>query len=474
MEATRRLTLRLFGVTAIVAVGSFWAQAAGLIGSNGIWPAAETMAHARAANVAFFDLPTLCWLSASDAMLHALCAAGVVAGLALLMPWRPWLALPVLWVSWLSLVSVGGPFLSFQWDVLLLETAASLMVLAWPNPRRWAWVLLAWLAFKVTFSSGVVKLVSGDPSWRDLTALTFHWWTQPLPATTSYLAAQWPLGLQQVLCLGMFVLELVLPVLAFGPRPGRLVAAGAMATLQVGLFLGGNYSYFNLLCLVLCVPLLDDRALAVLKLAKPPVETPEPPSPPRWKQISGWSVTGVVILLGLGQFGSRVGVPAPAPVAWVLERLDGFNTLNGYGAFAVMTKTRPEIVLEGSTDGVTFEAYELPWKPGAVDRRPSYVAPWQPRLDWQFWFAALGQCPQNPWMLRLELQLLRGSPEVEALFERRPAARPAVLRTRVFQYRFAPLAEAGVWWNRTEQGDYCPALTLGPDGNLRRFEGPPR
>jgi hypothetical protein len=147
-----------------------------------------------------------------------------------------------------------------------------------------------------------------------------------------------------------------------------------------------------------------------------------------------------------------------------------FETINAYGAFAWMTKSRPEILIEGTRDGEEWKLYELPWKPGRVERRPEFVAPWHPRLDWQLWFAALGDCSENPWLLNTQKQLLLGVPEVLALFEVNPfpGTPPQRIRTRRFEYRFAPWSEAGVWWTRTEIGPYCPPLMLDEAGRLVR------
>lgn len=474
MQLTRRLFFALFGLTALVAVGSFWWQLPGLVGRDGIAPAGEYVdALRRAKDVGFFDVPTLAWLSSGDWLLHLLCAVGVASSLALVVGLAPRVASFTLWASWLSLTQVCHPFLDFQWDLLLVETAFFAGFYApgglrarWDDePQPVATFLMAWLACKVTLESGVVKLASGDPSWRDLTALTYHWWTQPLPTWTSVLIAGLPMGVQKALCAMTFVLELPIPLLALGPRRARLVSAAGMMALQAGLYAAGNYSYYNVLTFVLAVPLLDDAALRRLAPSWTMVAHPVPL--PRLGKV-GRVVALAVVALGVGQFFRRS--LAGTWAAPVLATVSRFETVNAYGAFAWMTKTRPEILLEGSDDGVTWRPYELPYKPGRVDRRPVFVAPWQPRLDWQMWFAALGECSENPWVLSLQQRLLQGSPEVLALFADNPfpSAPPKMLRTRVFEYRFAPWSEQGVWWTRTETGPYCPAVALGPDGRLIR------
>jgi hypothetical protein len=472
VHVTRRLFFALFGLTALIAVGSFWWQLEGLVGRHGIAPAGEYVeALRRAKGVGFFDVPTLAWLSSGDWLLHLLCAVGVASSLGMVLGAAPRLASFTLWASWLSLTQVCHPFLDFQWDILLTETAFFAGFYA-PGGLRARWddephpvpvFLMAWLACKVTLESGIVKLASGDPSWRDLTALTYHWWTQPLPTWSSVILAGLPMVVQKALCAMTFVLELPVPLLALGPRRARLVSAAGLMALQAGLFASGNYSFYNVLTFVLAVPLLDDEALR--RLAPSWTMLPNPVLLPRMGKV-GRAVALIVVALGVGQFFRRS--LANTWAAPVLAAVSRFETINAYGAFAWMTKTRPEILLEGSDDGVTWKPYEFPYKPGRVDRRPAFVAPWQPRLDWQMWFAALGACSENPWVLSLQRRLLQGSPAVLALFADNPfpIAPPKRLRTRVFEYRFAPWSEPGVWWHRVESGPYCPPVMLDAKGQL--------
>jgi hypothetical protein len=485
---TRWLYLRLLGLTALVAIGSFWAQAGGLIGHDGIWPAAQTMEYLRQGHTPFLAAPTLLWISSSDTMLHALGALGVLMSVALAAGVAPRVMLLGLWLVWRSLVTVGGPFLSFQWDILLLETLllsvpyapAGLLprLSAETEPPAWARYLLIWLCVKLTFESGLVKVLGHDPSWiPDLTALSYHWWTQPLPTWTSFVANAMPLWLDQALCFVTLVLELAVPLFAFGPRRARLIAGAGILLLQSGLALAGNYSYFNLLAAVLCIPLLDDAALETLKPRawRFPQLSPKPAAMRPWRRRAGWALVGVVALLGTLVFSHRwMGVGVPAPAQWVLEQLDGLDVINGYGAFANMTKTRPEIIIEGSADGIEWKPYEFKWKPGRLDARPKWVAPWQPRLDWQMWFAALGECRASPWLLSTQRHLLLGTPRVLALFGDNPfeGAPPKQVRTLLYQYRFAPLGEKGVWWSRTFERPYCPALMLDAEGQLVAAEQP--
>lgn len=469
MRLTRRLFLFCLGLSALVAVSSYWWQLPGLASREGIAPIGPEVEAMRAAGVGFWAAPSLLWLSSSDAMLHALCGVALLCGLLLVLGLAPRLACLGLWASWLSLVQLGQPFLAFQWDVLLVEAAFCGALFAPPGLRpRLATereplpalrAVLLVLACKVTLESGIVKLTSGDPSWEDLTALTYHWWSQPLPTWSSVLLAQLPPGAQRALCGAVLALELLFPLLAFGPRPARLLSAAGLMLLQLALFAGGNYSFYSVLTFTLAVPLLDDALLRRL-WSRAPVLPEAPARRPPWT----WAVPALYLALGAAMFlGRRVEVPG-------VELARRFHTVNAYGAFAVMTKHRAEILVEGSADGVTWRAYEFPWKPGDLHRRPTFVAPWQPRLDWQMWFAALGSCGGNPWLLELQRRLLLGTPQVLRLFETNPfeGAPPRYLRTRSFEYRFAKWGEPGTWWTREELGPYCPPVSLAPDGRLQR------
>jgi hypothetical protein len=474
MLLTRWLYLRALGFTALIAIGSFWAQLDALIGSRGIAPARLLMEVARQRGETFFDRPTLCWLSASDAMLNVLAAAGAVLSLLLIAGLAPRIVLALTWLCWLSLVEVGGPFLSFQWDVLLLEALALSIPFApgsllpkWgreKEPTAWSRWLLAFVAFKVTFCSGVVKIASGDPSWRDFTALSYHYWTQPLPTWTSYVANQMPMAAHKITCALMYVLELPLAACSLGPRPLRRIGAVSMATLQVTLGLMGNYAYFNLLALTLTLPLLDDDAVKMFSIKRWPFPswTAVQRVERRWLNRAGWGFVAFTVVFSFFEFTN------PAALGAFGNAVMSFDTINRYGAFAVMTKTRAEIIVEGSDDGTTWKPYEFKYKPGDVDMRPKWISPLQPRLDWQMWFAALRPCGDR-WFISFQHELLTGNPVVLGLLEKNPfaTAPPKFLRTQQYQYRFAPRQDKGVWWTRTLDGPYCPALTLGPNGQMQ-------
>ena len=477
---TRGLFLRLLAVVYLVAFLSLWAQVHGLVGEHGIWPAARYLDAAREqlGPERLWKIPTLLWLASGDAALDVLCGGGVVLAGLLLFGVAPLLCLVLLWTFYLSLVSAGGVFLSFQWDTLLLETGLLACLLApvrllpraepKPHPPSFAAVLsLRWLLFKLMFLSGLVKLTSGDPAWRDLTALAVHYETQPLPAWTSWWMHQAPLWFSRASCLGMFVVELAVPLFIFAPRRLRMVAFAGLLGFQGLIAATGNYGFFNLNTAVLCVMLLDDRALSRILPGRLRARCPEGTA--RETRRRPWvvlaSASGLFLLSAVAFSGEIAGYRRlPKSFLRIAEEIAPFRSINGYGLFRVMTTERLEIEIEGSRDGIAWEPYGFRWKPGDPGRRPGFVAPHMPRLDWQMWFAALGTRERNPWLLRCLRKLLEGEPEVLSLFGTNPfpGEPPRFVRARIRRYRFtgpAARRETGAWWELGPPALYAPVLT---------------
>jgi predicted DCC family thiol-disulfide oxidoreductase YuxK len=467
--------LRALGVIYLIAFVSFWVQADGLVGSNGILPLPRFLEAARAqlGENAWRTLPTLCWLNASNSFLHLICAAGLVLSALLIEGMVPILCLILLWLLYLSLTIAGQTFFNFQWDILLLETGFLAIFIAplryWtrrgqPAPvSRPALFLLQFLLFKLMFMSGVVKLSSGDASWWNLTALDYHYWTQPLPTLPAWWADKSPAWLKQASTVITLVIEIAIPFLIWFPRRLRLFCCGCLVLLQIMIGVTGNYAFFNLLTLALCLLLVDDVAwprrgklIAVTTTAR------------RWPDwIAALVILVTMPLNALLIFGAiRPEAPWPKAVASLYEFIGPFRVVNGYGLFRVMTKERPEIIIQGSEDGINWRPYEFKWKPGPLDRRPGFVAPHQPRLDWQMWFAALGDPRQNPWFFSLAFRLLENSPDVIRLLAKNPFPEkpPHYLRAQIYRYRFATLAqhrETGAWWTRDDERVYLPIVSLG-------------
>jgi hypothetical protein len=487
MVLTTAVFARALGLVYLIAFLSLRVQLLGLFGSHGILPIAEYLGAVaeRFGPERYWLLPTLAWIAPSDASLLWLCDAGIVLAGLVLAGLAPGPCLLALWVLYLSFVNAGRVFLSFQWDSLLLETGLlALFVAPWSlrprlattaEPSRLGVWLVRWLLFRLMFASGVVKLVHDDPSqptWHELTALTYHYETQCLPPWTAWYAHHLPLWWQRFSCAAMFAIELAVPFLVFGPRRARLVAAAAFVGFQLLIIVTGNYTFFNWLTITLALLLCDDRALAtVLPSRWPPRAAAPAPGPgiARMRSIVALPLMALLLVASTLTFARQMAGRelVPGLARPLLERLEPFRSVNGYGLFARMTTVRNEIVIEGSDDGTTWLPYELPWKPGDVMRRPAFVAPHQPRLDWQMWFAALTPYRANPdrWFARLLGRLLEGEPEVLALFASNPFpnAPPRHVRAVAWEYHFTdPGDPSGAWWRREWRGIYAPPLSRSP------------
>lgn len=484
---TRWVFLRLLGVVYLIAFASLWPQIAGLVGAHGILPAQHFLA-AIAQNLGperYRLFPTLAWLSASDGFLKFLAGGGTVLSLFLIAGVLPGPVLLVLWIFYLSLVAAGQDFMSFQWDILLLEAGFLAIFLApWSGlARHWRktviptrppskvliW-LLRWLLFRLVFLSGCVKLLSHDPTWRNLTALEYHYETQPLPTPVAWYTFQLPHWFQKCSTAGVFVMELFIPFLIFFPRRLRLIGCGLLILFQILIAITGNFAFFNLLTITLCLLLLDDQ---FLRRVFPRALTRKVFSALIYAKSSAARKISLAALAIVILFGSGVlflvtifgGGAIPQTALKVTGWLEPFHIVSSYGLFAVMTTERPEIIIQGSNDGIHWQDYEFKYKPGSLKKSPGWVAPYQPRLDWQMWFAALGNYRTNPWFVNLMIRLLEGSPQVLGLLGKNPfpAVPPRYVRALVYDYRFTSSAErraTGNWWQRKLEGLYFPVGTF--------------
>jgi uncharacterized membrane protein YphA (DoxX/SURF4 family) len=480
---SRRIFLGSLGLVYLIAFASLWLQLDGLIGSHGISPAASYLEQVaeQLGTQRYLRVPSLFWLSAGDPVLHTACGLGVVAALLLVAGVAPGPSLALLWGLYLSLAAVAGEFLSYQWDTLLLEAGLLACFIApwrlrpgasWksgvPAAPLWA---LRWLLFRLVFTSGVGKLASGDPTWRDLTALEFHYFTQPIPTWTSYYAHHLPPLLHKLATAGTLAIEIVAPLLIFAPGRLPIVSAAAIGTLMVAIGLTGNYGFFNLLTLALCVLLIGDRSLRALlpewlrrRLPPPDAATP---ARGRARRVAAFAFVVALAAIGsvhmLDRIGARLDWPAPVRVA--VRAAAPFRSTNGYGLFTVMSTDRPEIVIEGSQDGQHWLPYEFRWKPGRLDVAPAFAQPHMPRLDWQMWFAALRGCRRNSWFVHFQERLLAGESAVAGLLGSDPfvGRPPRWVRSTLYHYEFSELGtrEADThWWRRRPLRPFCPTFTL--------------
>ena len=465
--AARRWFLRALGLIYLIAFVSLWVQIDGLIGRNGVSPVSQFLpaVQQQFGSRAFSILPTLCWFNSSNAFLHFLCGGGVLFSLLLIFGIARIVSLIGLFAFYLSLALAAHPFLNFQWDILLLETGFLAIFLApfqlWPQrgrePRlsRVALFLPKFLLFKLLLMSGVVKLTSGDDCWWNLTALDYHYWSQPLPTIFAWWADQHPEWFKHFSVALCLVVEIIVPFFIWAPRRLRLLAAGLIIFLQIAIAITGNYCFFNLLTIALCLLLIDDLGWRRQRGALQADGGTRAVVSSRLSILAPIAVLIVTLPLNLWLIFSafKPRAPWPGALAFAYRYVEPFRIVNGYGLFRVMTKERREIIIEGSADGVDWLPYEFKWKPGDVNRPPGWCAPHQPRLDWQMWFAALETPQQNPWSFRLLEQLLKGSPPAIGLLERNPFPDkpPRYIRAMFYDYRFTTAEEhrrTGAWWKR--------------------------
>ena len=440
-----RTFLRVLGFIYFIAFTSFGVQASGLIGSHGILPYAAYLGQMQQSlgHSAYWIIPSLLWLNWSDWALAAVWILGAACALVAFSGYRQRAALAACLVLWLSLCAVGQDFLSFQWDVLLLE-AGFLAIFVDASGVRIG--LFRWLLFRLMIFSGIGKLLSGDPTWRNFTALRYHYFTQPLPTPLAWYMDKLPLSFQRISTGFVFAAELVAPLLFFAPRTFRHIGAWITIALQTLILLTGNYTFFNFLTIALCMFLFME------------------PQRRTWSRphhmVSAALAAFVLVTSGL-LFLELFGAQLPPGGGAILHAVEPLRLVNSYGLFTVMTTDRPEIIVEGSNDGTNWAAYEFPYKPGNPLRALPVIAPHQPRLDWQMWFAALGSYQQNRWFVNFLIKLLEGEPAVLRLLQYNPfpGSPPKYVRAQVFLYQFTRFGEKG-WWTRTDRGMYFPPVSL--------------
>jgi lipase maturation factor 1 len=471
----RDLWLRVLGAVLLIAFLSLDRQLVPLYGEHGLLPAREYMTEVHKAldaeKLSARQRPTLfLWIEPTDAALLWVERAGALCGLLLLLGLWPRLALLGAWALYLSLVTVGRVFLSFQWDNLLLEaTFLSLFVAPWglrprgaPPPRVAGVLLMLWLLFRLQAESGWAKWLGGDPHWRDLSAVATYYETAPLPTWLGWWVHQLPGWAQEASTVLTLVVEGLLPVLLFTTRRLRLVCACVLVGFQVFVAATGNYGIFNLLTVALCLWALDDGHLRAAAARLRLRVAPRPPAAPLRPWSAAALLAGALLLAVLAVTPFRIYWQEPdAEPPSALEHVESwvapFRTLNLYRLFVSLTLVRREVEIEGSRDGSTWSPYVFAHKPGDPARAPDFVAPHQPRLDFQFWFLCLDGPPSAPWFNGLLVKLVSEPALMARLFESTPCGdeAPAFLRYSVWEYRFSSREErarTGDWWTRDMLG----------------------
>jgi hypothetical protein len=486
---TRAVVLRGLGAIYAVAFSILVFQGEGLIGSRGLLPAADylkaVLATQESFGRSFFRLPTLFLFSASDTALMAASVLGLLLALVVTAGIVNAPILLALWALYLSFVHVGQIFYGYGWDILLCEAGILAVFLAPPlrptlfseasPPPLPIVILFRWLTFRLMFGAGMIK-IRGDECWRELTCLDYHYETQPNPSPLSYYFHSLPELLHRAGVLFNHFVELVAPFGVFGPRRVRLISGALIGVFQLLLIASGNLSFLNWLTLVIALAVFDDGVFARFAGAgwRERVEglTRTERAPSRARRVTVWAFVIVVALLSLNPV-----VNLLSPRQRMNASFDPFKLVNTYGAFGSVGRERFEVVLEG-TDAreldpeTTFREYEFPCKPGAVDRRPCLVTPYHYRLDWQLWFAALGDFRSQPWILNLVYQLLRGEPSAKRFLavDPFPDAPPRYIRARLYRYRFSEERDAGKYWERELVGEYLNPLSLDHPEFLRVLE----
>lgn len=466
-ELARWLFLRGLALIYFVAFASLSTQIDGLIGSQGILPLQQALQAltGEVGDKKYWLFPTLFWFDDSDRTLTAACYLGMAGAVLLLFNRFERTALALCYALYLSLTVAGRDFTAFQWDALLLESGFLALFLTWGSPV--VFFLYRFLIARFMFMGGVVKLASGDPVWSDLTALDYHYLTQPLPTPLAYYAYHLPHWFNHLCVAGVLVIELILPFFVFLPRRFRHIAGWSFIALQSGILLTGNYNFFNLLTLLLCLFLFDDRALEPLlpaSLSAAIRRQSRTPGPVANTLAILWLLLVMLTCAGrIWLYHSRPS--APAVIKSLLQPIAAFSVVNNYGPFAVMTTQRPEIIVQGSADGEHWQTYRFKYKPVALDQRLSWNIPFQPRLDWQMWFAALSTQHPPAWFSGFVAALLKGSPPVLSLLAGNPfpTKPPIFVRALLYRYSFTTpeqRAASGDTWKREYLGVYWPASRL--------------
>ena len=507
----RWIFLRALGLIYFSAFYSLLFQIKGLIGPSGILPAADYLQAVSAAFHAqrFWYAPSLFWLGAGNRSLMLVCWVGLAASVLVVLNFWPRASLVACFVCFLSFVSTAQDFSGYQSDGMLLEAGFIALFFAPPGflpglgraspPSRTSLFLLQWEWFRIYFESGVAKLASGDPSWRDFTAMDDYYQNGPLPTWIGWYVQHLPHWFHAFAVFYTLAAELVLVWMLFLPRRFRILCFCIVTPFEISIILTANYTFLNYLVLLLGILLLDDRLIECvlpgqireLFLGKSAVVEAEVNAPAAasadwrvvWRKrlaplrmaIAG-ACLGLVFYVATAQLIWMFVPGAPLPESPV-RALEPLRIANRYGLFAMMTHARYEIEFQGSRDGKTWAAYPFRYKPQDTDKAPGIYAPYQPRFEWNLWFASLGSWRDSRFVVWTEERLLQNDADVLALFERNPFADspPREVRAVIYQYWFTDMKtkrETGNWWRRELLGDYAPRLEREPDGKTAIIDSP--
>ena len=503
----RWIFLRALGLIFYSAFFSLAFQIKGLIGPHGILPAGQYLEALleRFGHASYWYAPTLLWFSSSNRMLMGICWIGMIASVLLVLNFWPRGMLAVCLVCFLSFVSAAQNFSAYQSDGMLLETGFLALFFAprgwrpgWGEtslPSRASWFLLVWECFRIYFESGAAKIMGGDPEWRNFTAMDEYYQNGPLPTWIGWYMQHWPHWFHVATAFGTLALELALAWMMFLPRRFRIACFCIVTPWQIGIILSANYTFLNYLVLCLGFLLLDDKLLERFLprswkedfRARREAKRAEVQSAQKsWREmlhVQWRAVTLAVtaVMLAWIFYATTVEMlwlvwPVGLPTSPV-SALEPFRIANRYGLFAVMTRGRYEIEFQGSQDGQTWYVYPFRFKPQDPAKAAGIYAPYQPRFDWNLWFASLSNWRQEPIVPRTEQALLRGDTDVLLLFAGNPFPKepPKQVRAVLWQYWFTTPEEkraSGMWWRREQLGLYAPVLEHEEDGRIVVLEWP--
>lgn len=459
--------LRGLALIYLSAFASMAVQIQGLIGKNGILPIQLKLTEIAQIfpNSKFSLFPTVFWFDASDQALTAVCFAGMAASVLLLLAIFDRIALILCYCLYLSITVAGQDFTAFQWDMFLLEAGFLGIFLTWGSEI--IVFLYRFLIARFMFMGGVVKLASGDPSWSNLTALSYHYLTQPLPSPLAYYAYYLPQWFNKICVAGVLFIEIIVPFFVFLPRRFRFFAAWSFIVLQSGIILTGNYNFFNLLTILLCLFLFDDEDFEKRLPAKLNSAIRQKRPNPGFIATTASALWMFVIFLTCASYIWIYNAKQRPvePLNSLVQITSAFSLINNYGPFAIMTTERSEIIVQGSMDGRNWQTYQFKYKPVNLDHKLSWNIPHQPRLDWQMWFAAMETPTAHSWFARFMQKLLEGSPQVLSLlaYDPFPEKPPTYMRALLYRYFYTTpeqRAETGQIWQREYIGVYWPPSNI--------------
>jgi len=476
---TRFMILRLLGAIYAIAFLVAIHQVVPLIGEHGLLPVdlflQRVTEHFGSSGAGFRRLPSLFWFIHGDTALQTVAWIGFLLSCVVLAGFANAIILAVLWILYMSLVHVGQEWYGYGWEIQLLETGFLAIFLCplldmRPFPKRPAplaiIILFRWLAFRIMLGAGLIK-IRGDEVWRNGTALYYHFETQPIPGPLSRLFHFMPPAVLKTGVWFNHLAELVAPWFLFWPRIGRYIAGVVVILFQVVLILSGNLSFLNWLTILPVLACFDDACWSKLlpkKLVQMAVKADERAEPSQVMQISAWSISVIIALLSIQPVYNMI-----SPQQRMNASFDPLDLVNTYGAFGSVGTERYNVVFEGTMDkypenSAHWKAYPYKGLPVALDKRPPQIAPYQPRLDWQMWFASMSTPDEYPWTLHLIWKLLHNDPAMLKLFAGNPFPDrpPRYIRAILYRYRFAkPGNPEGLWWTRTRIGAYwLPPLSV--------------